>query len=158
MAKLTIQTGADNPILRTVSKPVKVFDSGLKKLVKDMKQTMVAAKGLGLAAPQVGVNKRVFLITLDYGKKGEKVLVMVNPKIRFLDDGDGAFEMIVDEEGCLSLPGIWAKVERYRHIEVTFYDESGTHQILQLSDLNAREVQHENDHLDAVLFTDKLVG
>jgi len=152
MSKIKIITGEENPILRETSKEVVHFDGKLKKIVKDLKETMIASNGLGLAAPQVGVHLRIFLIIFDYKGDEQKLLAMVNPKIEVMGD-----EMEVGEEGCLSLPGIWGDVERHRDIRVEFWNESGVRQVLELSGLDAREVQHENDHLDGVLFVDRLV-
>lgn len=151
MSKLKIITGEDNKILRTVSVPVIKFDAGLKKFAKDLKETMIAADGLGIAAPQVAKNIRVFWTILNLKKKDERCVVMVNPTIKFIGD-----EMVEDEEGCLSLPGIFGKVVRYKHIEVEFFGVDGVRQVLKLSGLNARVVQHENDHLDGILFLDRM--
>lgn len=151
MAKLEIQKGKNNSILRTVSVPVTKFDKDLKKLVKDMKETMLAAEGLGLAAPQVEHILRVFVLILDYRGEKERVIEMVNPVI--LEHGD---EVGVAEEGCLSLPGLYAKVERWNRVMVEFCDVDGAKQVLELYGLDAREVQHENDHLDGVLFVDRV--
>lgn len=152
MAKLEIVKGADNPILRAMCEPVEKFDDELAEFVDEMYEAMVEANGLGIAAPQVGRNLRVFVVVLNLKKPNEMVLPMVNPKI--LWEGE---EMEVDEEGCLSLPGDFGKVERPRDIRVEFYDLEGGRQILELSGLNARVVLHEKDHLDGVLFVDKLV-
>ncbi|MFH1534233.1 MAG: peptide deformylase [Nitrospirota bacterium] len=150
MAKLEIQKGENNSILRTKSVPVKKFDKDFKKLVKEMKETMLAVDGLGLAAPQVGVSARMFVLILDFSGERERIIEMVNPVI--LEHSD---EVSMAEEGCLSLPGLYAKVERWNRVMVEFYDVSGTRQILELFGLDAREVQHENDHLDGVLFIDR---
>lgn len=152
MAKLEIQLGENNAMLRTESVPVTKFDKDLKKLVKDMKETMAGADGLGLAAPQVGHNLRVFVLILDYKGENERVIEMVNPKIIWQSD-----EVEVMEEGCLSLPGLYGKVERRSSVKVEFYNALGDRQFLELSGLNAREVLHENDHLDGVLFVDKVL-
>lgn len=151
MAKLKIITGEDNPILRAVSEPVKKFDDELKKLVKDMKETMIKVSGLGLAAPQVGVNLRVFVLFLDYKKKDEKVIAMINPEIL-----EHSLDTEIAEEGCLSVPKFFADVERFRSVKVMFFDVEGIRQALDLSGLDAREVQHEYDHLDGVLFVDRV--
>lgn len=160
MAKLSIITGINNPILRAESVKVAKFDSALKKFVKDLKDTMVAAKGLGIAAPQVGKNIRVFITTLGYeyesdehgeGKMKGRALTMVNPEILAVSE-----EMEVGEEGCLSLPGEYGKVERYKQIKVEFFSEEGVRQVLELQGLDARVVQHENDHLDGILFPDRM--
>ena len=139
-------------MLRTVSRPVAVFDANLKKFVKQLKDAMIKARGIGIAAPQVGVNIRVFLVILDYGKRNERTVPMVNPKILSFSK-----KMEVDEEGCLSVPGIYGTVERAKSIVVEFYDLEGIRYEMDLEGLNAREVQHELDHLDAILFVDKMI-
>ncbi len=152
MAKLEIVKGADNPILRAVSKPVEKFDDELRDFVGDMHEAMLGANGLGIAAPQVGRNIRVFIVVLNLRTPHEVMLPMVNPKILWESE-----ETEVDEEGCLSLPGEFGKVERAKSVRVEFYDLDGGRKILELSGLNARVVLHEKDHLDGVLFVDKLV-
>lgn len=151
MAKLKIITGVDDPILRAVAEPVEKFDAGLKKLAKRMKEAMVEAKGLGIAAPQVGESVRLFLTVLNYDTPHETALAMVNPKI--IAHGN---EEVLGEEGCLSVPGVYDKVLRHSEISVEFFDLDGTKHVLQLSGLNARVVQHELDHLNGVLFVDKV--
>ena len=152
MKTLEIVKGEDNPILRTVSTKVKSFDKKLKKLAKQMLDAMIKANGIGIAAPQVGINLRIFIVTLDIGKESEVCFAMVNPKIlKFSEETD------VAEEGCLSLPGVFGKVERPSSITVEFFDIEGSRHVLGLKGLNARVVQHENDHIDGVLFVDKLV-
>lgn len=151
MTKLKIETGVKNPILRAKSKEVKKFDASLKKFAKDMKEAMVREDGLGIAAPQVGMNIRAFIVVLDYNKKSEKVLAMINPEILTKSE-----EMMEGEEGCLSVPGKFAKVLRHKEITVEFCDLDGVRQILNLRHLNARVVQHENDHIDGILFVDRL--
>lgn len=106
---LDIVTGSDTDILRTVCEPVTKFDKSLKKLAEDMIETMHEAKGLGIAAPQVGVNARVFIVTFDYGQKDERQVVMVNPEITFFSE-----QKDIAEEGCLSLPKVfWECREAY---------------------------------------------
>ncbi|MFA7685940.1 MAG: peptide deformylase [Candidatus Gracilibacteria bacterium] len=152
MAKLlTIQIGENNPMLRTASVPVKKFDAVLKKFAKEMRETMIKLDGLGLAAPQVGENIRMIAVTMNYGSKNASVTIMINPEI--LSHGD---ETEVAEEGCLSLPGTYGKVERYKNIVVAFTDIDGEKYVLKLAELNARVVQHETDHLNAVLFIDRI--
>lgn len=153
MAKLKIIIGDKNPILRSVSEPVKKFDGGLKKFVRDLKATMVGAKGLGIAAPQVGEPIRVFIAVFNHGTSHQVTVPMVNPEI--LSHGE---EQTLGEEGCLSLPGIYGKVARYNRINVRYFDLDGSEQVLDLEGLNARVVQHENDHLNGVLIVDKIVG
>ncbi len=151
MKTLKIETGENNAVLRNKSVEVKKFDSGLKKLAKTMKETMVKASGLGLAAPQVAENIRLIIVTLGFKTDSERILAMVNPRIL---EYSGDFE--VGEEGCLSLPGIWDKVERHHSIVVEFFDVEGARQVMELESLDARVVQHEMDHLDGVLFTDRV--
>lgn len=150
---LPIVTGAETQILRTVCDPVEKFDKSLKKLVEDMKETMKKASGLGIAAPQVGVNARVFLVTLAYKSGDDLVLPMVNPEILYVSD-----ETEVGEEGCLSLPKEFGNVDRAREVVVKFQDVKGGENTLKLTGLDARVVQHELDHLNGVLFIDKLTG
>lgn len=152
MAKLKIITGANNPILRAVSKPVLKFDGVLKKLVKGMKEAMIEANGIGIAAPQVGVNLRVFLAVLDVKSKRERTICLVNPEIVRESE-----EMVTGEEGCLSLPGEYGNVPRHKAVTVEFLNAEGVRQRLELEDLNARVIQHENDHIDGVLFIDRMV-
>lgn len=151
MAKLKILTGADNKDLRKKSVEVIDFDEVLRELVENLEETMVAEKGLGIAAPQIGENIRVFLVTLDYKKADEKIVAMANPEI--VARGT---EMEIGEEGCLSLPRIYGNVERYKYIEVEFCDSVGEKKILSLEGLDAREIQHEIDHLDGILFVDRV--
>lgn len=151
MAKLEIQTGKNNPILRQKSLPVRNFDKSLKKLVKDLKDTMLKAKGLGIAAPQVGKHLRLFITTLDYDEPGQRFITMINPVITSIGT-----RMKTGEEGCLSLPGIYGKVERNNRARVEYQDLDGNRQVLELDGLNARVIQHENDHLDGVLFVDRM--
>lgn len=153
MTKLEIQTGVENPILRAKSKHVKKFDASLKKFAKEMKEAMLREDGLGIAAPQVGMNIRAFIVVLDYNKKSERILAMINPEIIVKSE-----EMEEGEEGCLSIPGQFAKVMRHKEITVEFYDLEEVRQVLNLRHLNARVVQHENDHIDGVLFVDRLAA
>lgn len=151
MAKLKIITGENNPILRTVSEPVKKFDESLKKFAKDLKKTMIKAKGLGIAAPQVDKNIRVFIATLNYKTDSQVIVTMVNPEIVAHSK-----ETEVGEEGCLSLPGKFGNVERFKRVTVEFFDPDGGGQMLELSGLNARVVQHETDHINGILFVDRM--
>lgn len=151
MAKLKIITGEKNPILRAVSEPVKKFDAGLKKFAKDLKETMIKAKGLGIAAPQVGKNIRVFIATLNYKTDSQVIVTMANPEIVAHSK-----ETEVGEEGCLSLPGKYGNVERFERVTVKFFDLDGGSQMLELSGLNARIIQHENDHINGILFVDRM--
>jgi len=144
---LKIETGEGNEVLRKKSGIVTAVDKKILKLIKDMEKAMKEEKGVGLAAPQVGVNKRLIIVLLD-----NKITVpMINPDII-----DHSNETEYGEEGCLSLPGKWGQVERYKQIVVQFRDTKGEKRVLKLEGFNARVVQHEIDHLDGILFTDYL--
>ena len=151
---LPIYTGTDNEMLRTVATPVKKITKKHLKLIKNMKDTLIDAKGLGLAAPQVGVTERILLANFQYGEKvGDKFVIVALINAVILKHSD---EEVMGEEGCLSLPEIYGRVKRFKNIVVKFLDEKGTERILEFSDLNARIVQHEIDHLDGKLFVDYL--
>lgn len=142
---LSIVLGAENPILRKKSTPIKKVDKSIQRLIKEMKEAMKEAKGVGLAAPQIGRNIRLILVTLD----SKKVVPMINPEIISYSK-----ETEWGEEGCLSLPNEWGKVQRFKEITVHFLNEKGDRQILKLKNFNARVTQHEIDHLDGILFID----
>ncbi len=152
MAIQKIQSGRDNPILRTKSKKVLKMNSEVKKLIKDMYDTL-HLDGIGLAAPQIGVNLRVVLVTLNPGKVNENTITMINPDIVFFSDN-----MEVMEEGCLSIPKFFADVRRPKSIIVKYQDQNMKERVLDLTGLNARIVQHELDHIDAILFVDRMEG
>jgi peptide deformylase len=151
MALLPIVKGAKNEILRTVSKPIKKIDKKMGKLLDDMAVTMFKAEGVGLAAPQIGLNIRVVVCRFNPGTKHEIVVDMINPEIVSNSD-----ETITDEEGCLSLPGEFDKVARYAELTVKFLDRKGKENALKLKDYNARIVQHEIDHIDGILYIDRV--
>lgn len=145
MALRNIRTD-DDEILRKKSKVVDEVNDRIRVLVKDMIETMYDADGVGLAAPQVGVLKRVAVVDV-----GEGVHVFINPEIL---EKEGA---CVGPEGCLSLPGRQGEVERPTRIKVRALNENGEEFILEAKDFFARAICHEVDHLDGVLFIDKLV-
>lgn len=132
-------------ILRKVSTNIEEVDESVLKLIKNMKETLKKSKGVGLAAPQVGVNKRLILV-----KPQKETYVLINPIITYKSK-----EMACDTEGCLSVPGEWIDVKRYKEIEVEFIGEDGSVYRLKAKDFFARVVQHEMDHLDGVLIVDK---
>jgi peptide deformylase len=137
--------------LKQISKPVTEFGPKLHKLLDDMAITMYSANGVGLAAPQVGEFIRLFLIDCGTEEKGDKRLYeFINPK---LSGGQGK---ITYEEGCLSVPGVTEEVVRKEQITVVFQDRNGKEQTMQATDLLAVALQHENDHLDGILFVDRL--
>lgn len=151
MAVLQIETGADNKILRTKSASAVKIDRKIKKLIADMIDTLNAAEGLGIAAPQVGVNLRIFIARSNFDTPQETIIPMISPEILEMSD-----ETEAGEEGCLSVPGRFGIVIRSRELTVGFADLKGKKQVLQLSGLNARIIQHEMDHLDGKLFIDRM--
>ena len=140
------QVGDDT--LRQISKPVTEFDDKLAGLLEDMKDTLTFADGAGLAAPQIGVLKRVFVATFDGGKT---FVEAVNPVIV------KAKGKRVAAEGCLSIPHVWEKVERPRHVTVEAFDRYGNPLVLKADGFEASCFCHEIDHLDGILFTDKSI-
>ena len=140
-----------NPELLKVSKPVEKFDKTLHKLLDNMAETMYEANGIGLAAPQVGHKLRAFVIDLAISEEDESGLhEFVNPTI---SQGAGT---ITFEEGCLSVPGLSEEVKRKEKIRVDYFDRFGRAQVLETEGLLAVAIQHENDHLDGILFVDRL--
>ena len=134
------------PILSQPGEPVNEFDSELRKLVADMFETMYAAQGIGLAAPQVGASKRVTVIDLSAGKDPAQKLVLINPEITFSEG-----RQYVDE-GCLSFPDIREKVVRAFKVKIRAQDEKGKWFEMDGEELLSRAFQHEIDHLDGMLF------
>ena len=134
------------------AEPVTVFDHELGRLVDDMIETMYAAPGIGLAAPQVGVAKRVCVIDLSGGKTGGDLLVLINPEF-IQREG-----MQLEDEGCLSLPGFNATVARPAKAVIRALDRTGQSRVIEATGLLARAFQHEIDHLDGRLFLDRLRG
>lgn len=140
-----------DPVLRKEAQAIERVDDDLRRLMDDMLATMYDAPGVGLAAPQIGISRR--LIVMDAARDDEErdPLVMVNPEILDLSD-----EMRVHEEGCLSIPEVTAEVERPAEIRVAFLDRAGKPQEVDLEGIWATIVQHEIDHLNGVLFIDYL--
>jgi peptide deformylase len=151
MAILPIRIYPD-PVLRVRCADVEAFDADLEKLVRDMVETMHAAPGIGLAASQVGVEQRVAVVDLSVGERSEDLVVLVNPELL---STEGEEE---DVEGCLSLPDITDKVRRPFSVRVRAADTEGTLREIEAESLLARAICHEIDHLDGVLFTDRLRG
>ncbi len=147
MAKLTILEFPD-PRLRKKAAPVEVVDDRLRELIDDMFETMYAAPGIGLAATQVDVHKR--LLITDVSAEQSDPYVLINPKI-LAKDG-----MAITAEGCLSVPGYYEEVERAEHIRVTFQNRDGDEVEMEAEGLLAVCVQHEIDHLEGKLFVDYL--
>lgn len=140
-----------DPLLREVSKPVERVDAELLKLADDMLETMYEAPGIGLAAVQIGVARR--LLVLDISREGEdkQPLVVINPEIIAASDTRSVYE-----EGCLSIPDYYAEVERPADVTVRFLNREGKQETLEATGLLATCMQHEIDHLDGVLFIDHI--
>lgn len=141
-----------DPVLRARCREVEEFDSTLAALVADMVETMHAAPGIGLAAPQVGIDRRIAVVDLSVGESADALLVLINPRIV---EQEGS---AVDVEGCLSLPGITEKVDRPTRIVVEAAHADSEPFSVEAEDWMARAICHELDHLDGVLFTDRLSG
>ena len=137
-----------DPRLRKKAAPVEFVDDALRQLIGDMLETMYAAPGIGLAATQVDVHRR--LLVADVSQEKDEAQVLINPEI--LEQNGSA----ITEEGCLSVPGYYAEVARAEHILVRYLDRDGNDQERQLEGLLAVCVQHEVDHLDGRLFVDYL--
>jgi peptide deformylase len=135
-----------DPVLQRASAPVTEFDDDLRKLVADMFESMYAAQGIGLAAPQIGIAKRLTVIDLSNKKEPKDKIVLINPEIT-LQEGKQ-----LEEEGCLSLPEIREKVRRSARVIVKAQDEFGNWKDYEGTELLARAFQHEIDHLNGVLF------
>ncbi|HEX7727145.1 MAG TPA: peptide deformylase [Rhizomicrobium sp.] len=142
---------APDPRLKVVSEPVAKVDAEIRTLVDDLIETMYGADGIGLAAIQVGVPKRVLVMDIDQkdGKKNPKAYI--NPKILWASE-----EMATFEEGCLSVPEIWDEVERPAKIRAEYLDRDGKRHEIEAEGLFATCLQHEMDHLEGILFVDHL--
>lgn len=153
MAILEITKGIDNKILRAKSAAVKKIDRKIKKLIADMTDTMVAVDGLGIAAPQVGVNLRIYIARLNFNTPHEMNVAMINAE--FLEK---SAETERHEEGCLSIPGKFGVLTRSTAVTIRYMNEKGIWNTLKLDGLNARIMQHEMDHLEGTLIADKWEG
>ena len=141
-----IRTYGD-PVLRNKNKDVEKIDDNIKKILNEMVDTMKDIGGIGLAAPQVGINLRMFIVEAEEGL----IKKVINPE--FLEYSKSSID---HEEGCLSVPGIYKKVKRPESVKVRYLNENGESVEEELDDLWARAFQHENDHLNGVLFVDRL--
>ncbi len=152
------------PVLKKVAEEVTEFNEELKELCKNMLFTMYHAPGIGLAAPQVGISKRIFVMDVDFqrdevtradGTKDFELSefnprIFINPKIEKVE-GE-----ILYEEGCLSVPGVYEEVKRIEKIKVTYQDIEGNEQVLETDGLLSVCIQHENDHLEGIIFLERL--
>ena len=150
MALLPILTAPD-PRLKKKSKPVETVDAEVRQLMDEMLETMYAAPGIGLAAPQVGVLKRVIVLDIDREDVKTGPLLMANPEIIEASDEDVSYE-----EGCLSVPEHYSEVVRPAKVTVRYLDRDGAQQEMACEGLLATCVQHEIDHLDGILFIDRI--
>lgn len=146
MAIRGMVTGQDNPELRKISREVRIINKHVLTLLDDMKETLHVEEGVGLAAPQVGVLRRVAVVDF-----GEKYYELINPRIL------KASGELIGEEGCLSVPGVRGKVKRPETITVTYLDRMGKRHKEEITGILARVFCHEIDHLDGILFVDKMI-
>ena len=136
--------------LRTVAKPVKAVNEGIKKLVKDLHETMYKGGGIGLSATQVNIHKRIMVI--DVSPEKDSPLTLINPEIKIIEPE----EKKISEEGCLSVPGFYEEVERPSKIDVIALNEEGQKINIKAEGLLAVAIQHEMDHLEGRIFLDYL--
>ena len=147
MALLKILIFPD-PRLRSVAKTVEVVDDSIKKLAQDMLETMYQGSGIGLAATQVNVHKRV--IVLDISESKDEPLILINPEIKKIIDPNKK----IFSEGCLSVPGFYEELKRPSSVEISYLDIDGERKLLSANDLLAVVIQHEMDHLDGKMMVD----
>lgn len=139
-----------NPILVNKTKPVSLVDAGVKQLIAQMRETMLAANGIGLAANQVGQPIQLAIIENNHPKNNTiPFTVIINPKIL-----SASREVTIESEGCLSLPKIFVKVPRSKSINISTQDENGNVRTIKADGLFSRVIQHEIDHLNGILITD----
>jgi peptide deformylase len=149
-APLAVHTLGDR-VLRQSAKRVTKIDDDLRDLARKMLQTMYSEDGIGLAAPQVGVNKQLIVIDCEFEEPDVKPYVMINPEIKKFGE-----KLEKDQEGCLSVVGVYMDVVRPEAVEVSYKDENGKLQSLKADGLLARVIQHEIDHLNGVMFVDRV--
>jgi len=141
-----------DPVLRNPTQPVGEIDAALQKLIDDMVDTMYAAPGVGLAANQVGVGKRLTVIDLTVGKKPGNLHILINPELVEMEG------QITEEEGCLSIPDFVENVTRPERVKVRFTDRNGQQREMRGEGLMARALCHEIDHLNGNLYIDHVRG
>lgn len=159
MSKVLQVRQVGDPILGIKCEKVDVnnINSEILEEIEDLKETLNFSEGYGIAAPQVGINRRIIIIQVDkekcYYKDCEDVptTVMLNPVWRKLSE-----DTDITYEGCLSVPNIRGKVERYKNIEVTYYNEQGQKVVKEANGFTARDIQHECDHLDGIVFLERV--
>jgi len=159
MGKVLKVREVGDPVLNKTSEEVDIknIDEEIFEIIEDLKSTLEFGTGLGIAAPQIGINKRIIVVgakkeNIKYNDAEEiPVTAMLNPTWREISK-----ETDIQYEGCMSVPSIRGKVERYKDIELTYYDENGKQIIKQLHGFLARLVQHECEHLDGIVFLEKV--
>lgn len=139
-----------DPVLAKRGEAITVFDQELAQLAEEMFESMYVAQGIGLAAPQISISKRIAVVDLSFGKTAKDKLVLINPEVTFTEGRQ------VEEEGCLSLPDIREKVVRPEKVKVKAQDVAGKWFEVEGDELLARALLHEIDHLDGVLFIDRI--
>ena len=137
--------------LRQSAKRVAKVDQDIRQIAREMLQTMYSADGIGLAAPQVAVQKQLIVIDCEPDNAANPPLILINPTIKQFSR-----ELCVAQEGCLSIPGVYMDVTRPQVVEVSYKDEYGRPKTLQVTELLSRCIQHEIDHLNGVLFVDRV--
>ena len=140
-------------VLRQNAKRVSKVDSSIRNLAKKMLQSMYAAKGIGLAAPQIGINQELIVIDVNFEDSAAEPLILINPEISAYGTTLNSYE-----EGCLSIPGVYLNVVRPSTIKLKFRDEMGRPRKMKADGLLARCIQHEMDHLNGVLFVDRVTS
>jgi peptide deformylase len=138
-------------VLRQPAKRISKVDAEVRQMVREMLQTMYSRDGIGLAAPQVAINKQVIVVDCDPDNAATPPLILINPVIK-----QSSRDIEVGQEGCLSIPGVYLDVKRPGAIEVSFKDEHGRPHTIAATGLLSRAIQHEIDHLNGVLFVDRV--
>ena len=142
---------APDPILKKESAPLPQVDEHHRELIKEMYEVMYSSNGVGLAAPQIGLNLRIFVLDAGSREDEKKPITIINPKILSLGE-----EIVSYEEGCLSFPEHFAEIDRPEKIDIEFLDENNNKKSLKFVGFESRIIQHEIDHLNGILFVDYL--
>lgn len=142
---------APHPVLKKVAQPVETVDAEIRRLLDDMLETMYAAPGIGLAAPQVGISKRMLVIDVSGRDEDPKPMKIINPEVVYQSEDLSSYD-----EGCLSFPEQFAEVKRPATIRLRYLDETGTQHEIDADGLRATCIQHEIDHLDGIVFVDHI--
>tara|TARA_B100000700_G_scaffold304997_1_gene378287 strand:- start:3625 stop:4230 length:606 start_codon:yes stop_codon:yes gene_type:complete len=140
-----------NRVLRERAKRISKVDESTRELARNMLRSMYSAKGIGLAAPQVGIHKQILVIDLDYENSTSPPIVLINPEIQIFGSSIDTYE-----EGCLSIPGVYLDVVRPSSVKISYRDEMGRPKKMSADGLLGRCIQHEIDHLNGVLFIDRV--